>query len=195
MKNKIVLVFVIMSTISINCTKPDPVIVPTKPDTIVLTDYDVVLNGNIVSATGFGMGIDDELHLQNWMKVDTTMALKYPGSLSWGSVFITVNGDPVKTNKHWIDISACTKLSIEMRGDLGGEAVKIGIKDKDDPDNGTETKQTVNLTKDWTVYNLQLSDFKTCDLSKVYVVTEFVFPATASNSAANVYVKNIRILK
>ena len=188
---KIVFLFVMVITISYGCKKGI-----TTPDQIISTDYDIMIDGKIDPSTGFGMGVDDENSLRNWIHQDSTdMGLFYPGNLTWGAVFITVHGDPTDSDRHWIDISACDSISIEMKGDIDGTMVKIGMKDKDDPSDGLESKQPVRLSTQWTTYGYPLSVFKTCDLTKVYVVTEFVFPGGTSNSAANVYVKNIRFLK
>jgi len=169
---------------------------PTEPEEIIENDYDVMLKGEIVATTGLGMGVDDSRQLRNWVEQDSTyMRMNYPGGLGWGAVFITVGGDPQDPPRPWIDISKCTKLSIEMKGVIGDESVKIGMKDKDDPDDGTETKKVVYLTQNWEIYEFMLSDFITCDLTKVYVVTEFVFPGASSNKAVTVDIKNVSILK
>lgn len=196
MEKKIAFLIFVVLFIDFSCNKKDEVTTPTQPDQIITSDFDVLSDGKIIATTGFGMGIDDAAQKRNWMQLaSASLVMNYPGSLSWGAVFITVGGDPVATNRHWIDISACTRLSIEMKGEAGNEAVIIGIKDKDDPDTGSETRKSVILTSDWKVYEFLLSDFKTCDLKKVYVVTEFVFPGGSSSSAATVSVKSIKIFK
>ena len=193
MKRKILFVLSISLLIVNSCKKNDKI---TDPDKIVSGDYDVMINGKLVAATGFGMGVDDSGKQRNWVSNDSTsLILFYPGSpLTWGASFITVNGDPVSTGKHWIDISKCDSLSVEMRGEHGNESVKIGLKDKDDNDDGSETTISRSLTQNWIIYKFKLTEFKTCDLTKVYVVTEFVFPGNSPGSG-KVYVKNIRILK
>ncbi len=62
-----------------------------------------------------------------------------------------------------------------MKGQLGGEVVEIGLKDKDDPDNGSETKIKQTLTNRWQPYTYNLSSFRTADLNHIYVIIEFVF--------------------
>jgi hypothetical protein len=166
------------------------------PDTVISDDYDVVIDGKIEASTGFGMGVDDGDQLRTWTKEETGyLAFNYPGNLGWGAVFITVGGDPKQPPRPFIDISSCQKLSIEMKGKNGNEVINIGIKDKSDPDNGTETKKSVSLTSEWKIYEFNLTDFKTCNLKELYVVTEFVFPGNTADSSTTVYLKNIRFLK
>ena len=195
MNNKLSLFLLIFLFFSYNCNK-DNNISPIESYKIITADYDVMLNGVIVAETGFGMGVDDSKQLRNWIQPTTSsMCLTYPTGLSWGALFITVQGDPKDPPRPWIDISACSKITVEMKGEVGDELVYLGLKDKDDPDTGIETKIPVTLTKDWKIYEFLLSSFKSCDLTKVYVVTEFVFQSNSSTSALKVYVKNIRILK
>lgn len=76
-----------------------------------------------------------------------------------------------------------------MKGAKGGEKVYIGIKDKTDPDDGTETKKLVSLEKKYSEYSFQLSEFNTANLQNLYVVTEFVFD---KNSPCKIYINSIK---
>jgi hypothetical protein len=177
------------SLLSWHCKKPNPF------EPIITNNYPVMINGILVSSTGFGMGVNSSSSLTDWTKQDqSSMEMDYPGNLGWGAVFITVGGDPVSQPQYSIDISNCSELSVEMKGALGGEGVLIGIKDITDPNDGSETKIPVVLTQNWNTYYFKLTDFNTCNLTQVYVVTEFVFPSV-SNQAETIYVNNITILK
>jgi hypothetical protein len=80
-----------------------------------------------------------------------------------------------------------------MKGEEGGECVMVGIKDKDDPDDGTEHKERVDLGQTWQTYNFNTSKFKNKKgLEKIYVVAQFVFPCLGNNQAQIIYVKNIK---
>jgi hypothetical protein len=67
---------------------------------------------------------------------------------------------------------------------VDSEYVSVGLKDNEDPDNGRETKKVVsNLATDWQTFTFPLSDFNTADLTKLYVITEFVFePGTPAET-------------
>lgn len=154
----------------------------------------ILVNGALVS--GFGMGMDDSRQLRNWLFTTTnSLRMQYPGGLDWGAVFITVGGDPVDPPRPSQDFSQYTRLAIEMKGASGGECFQIGMKDANDPDDGSETKRSVTLTADWKTYEFNLSDFTTCQLNRVYVVTEFVFPCPGQNTAQTIEVRTIDFLR
>jgi hypothetical protein len=50
-------------------------------------------------------------------------------------------------------------LSVEMRGERGGERVEIGIKNRTDPNNGKETRIVQMLSKEYRPYTFPLSKF------------------------------------
>jgi len=164
---------------------------PDEPNMVIKDNFVLMSDGKLVP--GFGMGLNDGAKKRDWIRGDSTsLKILYPGGLEWGGVFITVGGDPVDRLKPWIDISACSELSVVMKGETGGEEVFIGIKDKDDEN--SETRKYVILTDDWKVYQFSLSEFNTCSLSQVYVIPEFIFHSCA-DTAVSIEVKSITISK
>ena len=110
--------------------------------------------------------------------------MDHPSGQSWGTVFITV-GKTTQKPRFGKDFSNYTQPSLELSGQAGGESLSIGIKDKNQPDNGSETKVPVSgLTTDWKPFVYPLSKFKGTDLHKLYVVIEFVFAGTPATVCA-----------
>ena len=70
------------------------------------------------------------------------------------------------------------KIVLELKGDAGGETIKVNMKDRDDPDDGTQTDIELQLTDQWKVYEIDLADFKTADLRTLHVVLGFLFEKT-----------------
>src|SRR4029077_16866645 len=104
-------------------------------------------------------------------------------------------GTPVDLpNRPWKDFSAFDVLSVEMRGERGGEKVWLGVKTDSSPDDGGENKKELTLTTEFTWQDIPLSDLASSrlivprDLARLYVVCEFVF----SDQAKTVYVRNVR---
>ena len=135
--------------------------------------------------TGYDMGVDTSGGLRNWVSnVNGQMCMAYPINQDWGAVFITV-GPPTNPPRPGTDLSQYQTLLVELRGESGGEFVSVGVKDNTDPDDGSERKYIVsNLTSEWQSISIPLSHFTaTADLTRLYVVTEFVFePGTPAET-------------
>ena len=153
------------------------------PAAIAQTSQASVIYNNGKFASGYDMGVDTSEKRRDWVKKqsDGSLCMAYPSGQEWGAVFVTV-GKPKPQPRPGKDFSSYTTLAIEMRGEQGGEQVEIGIKDKDDPDDGSEHKETVSLTSDWKTHTFPLTQFYTADLTNLYVVTEFVWGAGKPSS-------------
>ena len=116
--------------------------------------------------------------------------MAYPSGQSWGAVFITA-GKAKPQPRPGKDFSNYNQLSLELRGQAGGESVSIGIKDNKQLDDGFETKVPVSsLTTDWKSFAIPLSQFTDADLNNLYVVIEIVFAGTPETVCA----RNIQYL-
>jgi hypothetical protein len=136
-------------------------------------------------ASGYNMGVNASRGLTNWVTVKSgEICMAYPSGQSWGAVFITV-GKPTQPPRPGKDLSNYHQMSLELRGQVGDESVSIGIKDKKQPDDGSETKVPVSgLTTDWKPFAFPLSQFTGADLHNLYVVIEFVFAGTPATVCA-----------
>lgn len=135
-------------------------------------------------APGYDMGVNTSGGRTSWVTVENgEICMAYPGG-QWGAVFITV-GKPKQPPRPGKDFSPYHQLSLELRGQTGGESVSIGIKDNNQPDDGSETKVTqAGLTTDWQPDTFPLSQFTGADLHNLYVVIEFVFADTPETVCA-----------
>lgn len=141
---------------------------------------------------GMELNLDSHHGDRSWLEdLGGNMKMTYPGNQGWGAVFFTYGPpmpDEQKDARETRDFSKYAKMLVDLRGEVGGEVVQVGMKDKDDPSNGRETKKSLTLTKDWKTYTILLSEFRTADLKLMHLPCEFVFGRTA----ATVYFKNIR---
>ena len=172
-------------------TAEPPTPVPT--DTPIAPGVHPIYSGGSLTA-GYDMGVNTSGGLTNWVSnANGQMCMAYPSNQDWGAVFITA-GPPTNPPRPGTDLSQYRTLSVDLRGESGGEFVSVGIKDDTDPDDGSERKYIVsNLTPEWQSISIPLSHFTaTADLSRLYVVTEFVFePGTP---AETVCFRNIQYL-
>lgn len=141
----------------------------------------------------YDIGVNSSGGLTDWFyDSNTFLKMEYPDNQTWGVVFITfgsLTGEPPNS----MDLSAYGTLSVDLRGEKGGEEIEIGIKDKTDPDDGSETKIKVSdLTTEWETYYFSVEDFTTADLDNVYVLVEFVF---SGSKGQTVNLKNVKYLK
>jgi len=123
-----------------------------------------------------------------------SLDIAYPGvahlgGSAWAAIAIRVGGPSPSTIRRHKDYSGFTRLRLEMKGDKGGERFSVHLKDRDDPDDGTQTDIPVILTDDWQNYDFDLASFETADLSRLYLVAGFLFyqqPEAVSFSVRNI---------
>jgi len=164
---------------------------PVDPPTPECTSGEIYNASVRKLCSGYDMGIDDSQQIGNWLTdMGDNMRMTYPNGLEWGAVFTTI-GKPRDPPRPFKDLSTFSKLSIDLRGEKGGEKIEIGIKDNTDPDDGSETKVPVYLTTEWQTYTFPISQFYTAEPTRLYVVAEFVF---SGSNAKTIYFRNIKYL-
>jgi hypothetical protein len=171
-------------------SSPTPTPTSSPPTTTPTASPGAIFVGDKL-ATGYDLEVNTSGGLTNWVTVKSgEICMAYPSGQSWGAVFITV-GKPTQPPRLGKDLSNYHQLSLELRGQAGGESVSIGIKDKNQPDDGSETKVPVSgLTTDWKTFTFPLSKFTGAHLHNLYVVIEFVF----AGKPATVCARNIQYL-
>jgi exo-beta-1,3-glucanase (GH17 family) len=165
-----------------------------RPDRTSRLVKDVFVDGRL--SAYLDMGVDTSRGRTDWLATPRdSLRMSYPAGQTWGAVFITV-GTPRPRPRPSMDFSGFRTLSLELKGERGGEAVEVGIKDSSEPDDGREKKRRIgDLGTEYRTYDIPLSEFGTPrmvypdDLSELYVVVEFVFSGAR---AQTVYARNIR---
>jgi hypothetical protein len=155
---------------------------------------DVIVDGQVAWHT-YWAGAESDLDRKKVFdfraieKRGDSVHVVYPGGAQWGAVFWGVlrNSD----GRPSLDFSGFDTLSLEMKGDVGGEAVLVHLKDKDDPDDGTQTNVELVLTDDWQVYEIDLDRFETAELGKLTIVLGFAFFGEPQSFS----IRNARYLK
>jgi exo-beta-1,3-glucanase (GH17 family) len=131
----------------------------------------------------FGLGIDTSTQQRHWLTANNgSLLLVYPSAQLWGAMFITM-GPPVPPgNRPSFDLSAYHSISFDMRAGADGQCVRLGIKDRTQPDDGSEITVQQCLTTQWSTVTLSLDAFANVDLTHLYVVLEVVFQGTSSET-------------
>lgn len=150
----------------------------------------VVLSDAGQVGDGMDLLVDTDRRQQAWIsQVADGLRAVYPSGQQWGFLGAVLVGPTAPGSRPGRDLSAYAALQIDLRGQAGGETVQVGIKDTTDPDDGTETRKTVVVTANWQTFTYALSDFRTADLKRLYLLFEVVFNGTAGQT---VFVRNVR---
>jgi hypothetical protein len=155
-----------------------------KPDPFVIIGSD----GAVSSGNDLFVNTDQGLTAWASREPDGILAA-YPAGQQFGFVAAVIAGNVTPGSRPVKDLSSYKSLQFEIRGAAGGESVEIGVKDADDPDNGTETKKPLTLTTQWSSQSFALSEFTSATLSRIYVTFEVVFNGPSARSA---YFRNVR---
>ena len=146
-----------------------------SPPTIRQRGYRDVFVGPRLE-TPFGLGIDTNGHRRHWLTARPgVLTMAYPARQQWGSMFLTVGTPRPPGRRPWIDLSRYHSLTVQLRAAAAGERVRVGIKDRAQPDNGGEITVEQTLTPRWSTVALPLSLFANVNMRRLYVVFELVF--------------------
>ncbi|MEN2281448.1 hypothetical protein AAGF08_04860 [Algoriphagus sp. SE2] len=88
------------------------------------------------------------------------------------------------------DFSNFKTLRLKLRGVKGGEKIAVGLKDKSNPTDGSETKVPLTLTNEWETYEIPLSSFAPTRLEELFIVTSII----VENQACTIEVESIEFL-
>ena len=153
-------------------------------DTREIGKADLVVNGAI-SFDNYGFYFagsnhqGQEFNPGSMERTGSALRLSYPGGVpdteleSWAAIWFSVNDSDL--GRPFRDFSMYDTLQLELKGDLGGESILVHMKDKDDPDDGSQTNIKLVLTDQWQTYEIDLARFENADVSKLNVVTGFLF--------------------
>ncbi|NNE03400.1 MAG: hypothetical protein HKN52_09560 [Eudoraea sp.] len=167
--------------------------IPTNPYEVVIVDK-VTTPGVIYKNGAIGQGLeigysDSKGYTDVVKSMKNQLIINYSEGNTWGVAYFR----PKQTSmaiKPYADYSMYTSLEIEMKGALGGENVMIGLKDNEDPDDGSEIKFPIELTDNWKYYKIPLDgNFENADLEKLFAAPMFVF---GGNEGVTINVRNIR---
>jgi hypothetical protein len=118
------------------------------------------------------------------------LSITYPAHQTWGTISITVGKPvPLSDRHNSLDLSMYHSLVFDMRLVTGEPYVRVGIKDWEQCDDGSESTVRQLLTPQWATVALPLDTFTNIDPTHVYVVFEVNFQGSSSTT---VDLRNIR---
>ncbi len=120
-----------------------------------------------------------EFTLDSYERIEDTLRIYYPGAVpgagdtQWAAIWLSVND--VGFERAHRDYSRFDTLRLELKGEAGGERVLVHMKDKDDPDDGSQTDLELLLSDQWQTYDIDLARFETAELGSLYIPLGFLF--------------------
>jgi exo-beta-1,3-glucanase (GH17 family) len=140
--------------------------------------------------TGFGLGVDSFSHKRTGVTARLgTLQLSYPAGEQWGSVFITAGESAPAGKRGSFDARRYSSLLVDLRTAVAGQCARLGIKDKTQPDNGSEMTLRQCPGTEWSTVALPLNAFAGVDRAYLYVALEIVFQG---NKGQTFYLRNLR---
>lgn len=98
---------------------------------------------------------------------DDALRLTYLGGEPWAAFWFGPRALSQVYGRPTSNFSRYDRLVLEMKGESGGEVLQVNLKDKDDPDDGSQTNLEVVLSEEWQTYDFDLSKFDNADLEKL----------------------------
>ncbi|MFT3892761.1 MAG: SUMF1/EgtB/PvdO family nonheme iron enzyme [Anaerolineales bacterium] len=100
-----------------------------SPSTESVRESLTIYSGEALSS-GFDMGVDTSEHRHDWvMNMGGATQMSYPDGEDWGVVYITVGKPSSYQHRQARDFSMYQTVSVNLRGQYGGEIVYLAIKE------------------------------------------------------------------
>ncbi|MBC3759798.1 hypothetical protein H7U19_15400 [Hyunsoonleella sp. SJ7] len=156
--------------------------IPTNPAVLSM-----LVDGKLIS--GFNYDYASSAPITNNVTSENGYAsFHYPdNTLDWFATLINI--DALNGRISYLDFSKYSTLTLEMKGETGGETFEVTMKDIIDPPDGSEKRALVTLTDQWQTYTFNLNEFETADKSMIQVPLAIVFQGP---KGMTIHVKTIK---
>jgi hypothetical protein len=105
---------------------------------------------------------------------DGALHVDYGGGSDWAAVFWLTLNENTLSGIQYQDYSRFDKLRLELKGDRGGEVIKVHIKDEDYPNDIAPVSVDLVLSDDWQTWEIDLARFAPNDRSRLVVPLGFL---------------------
>jgi hypothetical protein len=117
-------------------------------------------------------------HLDSVQLQDGALHIDQGGGMDWAAVYWAPMAENSLGRIPYEDFSRFNKLRLELKGDRGGEVVKVHVKDVDYPNDIAPVSVDLVLSDDWQTWEIDLARFAPNDRSRLAVPLGFlIFPA------------------
>lgn len=113
-------------------------------------------------------------HLHSVQLQAGALHVDYSGGEDWASVFWLPIAENTLSGIQYQDFSRFDKLQLELKGDRGGEVIKVFVKDMDYPNDVAPVSVDLVLSDDWQTWEIDLASFAPNDRSRLAVPLGFI---------------------
>jgi hypothetical protein len=106
--------------------------------------------------------------------VDGLLQITLKRGAPWAAFFFEVRDRSNNLGRPSSDFTRFDRILFEAKGAIGGERLLLHMKDKDDPDDGSQTNLEIVLSEQWETHEFKLADFENADLSRLNMVLGFL---------------------
>jgi len=124
--------------------------------------------------TTFGASGPRSFRLHSVQLQDGALHVDYGGGFDWASVFWLAMSENTLGGIQYQDYSRFDKLRLELKGDRGGEVIKVHVKDVDYPNDIAPVSVDLVLSDDWQTWEIDLARFAPNDRSRLVVPLGFL---------------------
>jgi hypothetical protein len=107
------------------------------------------------------------LHLDSVQLQDGALHIDYGGGQDWAAVIWLLINENTVSGLQYQDFSRFDKLRLELKGDRGGEVIKVHVKDVDYPNDIAPVSVDLVLSDDWQTWEIDLARFAPNDRSRL----------------------------
>jgi len=150
---------------------------------------DIVINGSFPAS--LSLFIDSNIG-QDGVKStfeEEYITIDFFEGTEWAAAIFVVDSIGIGNQRPSKDFSSFESIELELRSNSPGQEVFLSIKDREDLDDGTETRASIELDSDWKTYEFKLGEFLTADLNSLNAVAILV---NLSGKPFRMDIRNIR---
>ncbi len=149
----------------------------------------LLVNGKIPPDFGMIYAHSGKELYEGIVQEDEALMITYPEKMfEWGAPYFKINA--LKGRVKEMDFTRYKNLSLEMKGELGGEQFTLMMKDKYDPPDGSESRVDITLTNTWEKFEVPIDQFETADKKIIEIPMGFVF---IGDEGKTIYIRSIQL--
>ena len=121
---------------------------------------------------------DNVFRMDSVQREDRAIRIDYPGGDDWAVIYWGTMDSSSTDGLPNLDYSRFSKVILELKGENGGEVIRVHVKDVDYPNDTSPISVELTLTDEWQTWEIDVAEFAPNDFSRLHVpLGLLIFPA------------------